>query len=354
MNVFPIPAVFPGRNHIPERRISMHFRTTKTLAVAAASAALVALLAGCSSSPASTSSNGSDDKGTFAQDSKTLVVSSLPSEDGTDPNAALDAYLGKKTGLTIKYVPTTDYSSLIAASIAGQLDVAVFSGATYVTAVNKGAKLDVVSAEISTKGLTEPGYYSNAIVANKNVSQYQTVSQFKGKKICFVDPTSTSGFFYPLLALKAAGINVTPSGTDAAGDPQFKDFTAYFAGSHPKSVQAVASGQCDVGFAEDKESEAAGSGVTVVKDAAAAGDGKGHQLVPGSPIVISDTLPASLKKKLTSVLSTVTADDITGAGVTESVDDFYGILPETKDFYQPIYDGCADAGIKQAAAAVCG
>lgn len=339
----------------------MHVRPhTKVLTAIGASVALAGLLSGCSGSATATGSSVGDSSsaagaGTFAQDSNTLVVSSLPSENGTDPNAALDAYVGKKTGLTIKYVPTTSYSSLIAAGVAGQLDVAVFSGATYVTAKNKGAKLDVVSAEISSPGLTVPGYYSNPIVPNADASKYTTVKQFKGKKICFVDPTSTSGFFYPLLALQAAGIDVKPTGQDASGNPTFSDFTAYFAGTHPKSVQAVASGQCDVGFAEDTESEATGSGVTVVKDAAKAGDGKGRQLVPGSPIVISDTLPAPLKKKLTGLLSTVTAKTIKDAGVTTPVDpSFFGILPEKASFYQPLYTGCKDPSIAKAAAAVCG
>lgn len=337
-------------------QLSIHSKVLSAVGVGVATAAL---LAGCSSSSAAAgttaSATAAGGAGTFASDSHTLVVSSLPSDDGSDPNAALDAYLGKKTGMTIKYVPTTSYSSLIAAGVAGQLDVAVFSGATYVTAMNKGAKLDVVSAEISSPGLTVPGYYSDPIVPKAKAGQYTTVSQFTGKKICFVDPTSTSGYFYPLLALKAAGIDVTPTGTDANGDPTFKDFTAYFAGSHPKSVQAVASGQCDVGFAEDAESEATGSGVSVVKDAAKVGDGKGRQLVPGSPIVISDTLPAAMKQKLTKILGTVNASTIKAAGVTTPIDSgFYGILPETKSFYEPIYKGCANAVIKKAAAAVCG
>ncbi|MFC4244252.1 phosphate/phosphite/phosphonate ABC transporter substrate-binding protein [Gryllotalpicola reticulitermitis] len=333
----------------------MPFRIRTKVALAAASSiALVALLAGCSTSSAS-STKATSEPGKFALNSKTLVVSSLPSDNGSDPNASLDKYLGKETGLTIKYVPTTSYSALIAAGVANQLDVAVFSGATYVTALNKGAKLDVVSAEITSPGLTVPGYYSDPIVANKNASKYQTVSQFKGKKICFVDPTSTSGYFYPLLALKAAGIDITPTGTDASGNPTFKDFTAYFAGTHPKSVEAVANGQCDVGFAEDAESEAKGSGVTVVKDAAKVGDGLGRQLVPGSPVVINDQLPASLKTKLTKILGTVSPTTLKNAGFPPPAsEDFYGILPETKSFYDPIYKGCADPTIAKAASAVCG
>ena len=336
----------------------MHFRIrTKTLAVAAAGAALVALLAGCSTSADSaTSSSSSSDEGTFAQDSNTLVFSSLPSEDGSDPNASMEQYIAKETGLKTKYLPTTSYTSLIAAVLAGKVDIAAgWGAASYTTAVAKGAKIDMIAAQYSEAGQTTPGYYSGAIVATKNASKYQTVSQFKGKKICFVDPTSTSGFFFPLLALKAAGINVTPTGTDASGNPTFKDFTAYFAGSHPKSVQAVASGQCDVGFADDQAYGVANSGVVTIKDAKTAGDGLGVQLVPGAPITISTTLPKSMQTKLTKLLANLTPDQVKAAGIdVPASEDFLGQKAENSSFYKQIADGCKDPSISKAASAVCG
>ncbi|MFC4243214.1 phosphate/phosphite/phosphonate ABC transporter substrate-binding protein [Gryllotalpicola reticulitermitis] len=334
----------------------MHFRIrTKTLAVAAASVALVAVLAGCSTTSDSATS-ASSAKGTFAQDSNTLVFSSLPSEDGSDPNGAMEQYIAKETGLKTKYLPTTSYTSLIAAVLAGKVDIAAgWGAASYTTAVAKGAKIDMIAAQYSEPGQTTPGYYSGAIVATKNASKYQTVSQFKGKKICFVDPTSTSGFFFPLLALKAAGIDVTPTGTDASGNPTFKDFTAYFAGSHPKSVQSVANGQCDVGFADDEAYGVKNSGVVTVKDAKTTGDGLGVQLVPGAPVTISSTLPAALKTKLTKLLANLTPDQVKAAGIAvPASEDFLGQKAENSSFYKQIADGCKDPSISKAASAVCG
>jgi phosphonate transport system substrate-binding protein len=333
----------------------MHFRIrTKVVAAAAASLALASLLAGCSTSSDS-ATTASSDKGTFAQDSNTLVFSSLPSEDGSDPNLPLEQYIQKKTGLKTKYLPTTSYTSLIAAVLAGKVDVAAgWGAASYTTAVAKGAKIDMIAAQFSEAGQTTPGYYSGAIVATKNASKYQTVSQFKGKKICFVDPTSTSGFFFPLLALKAAGIDVTPTGTDASGNPTFKDFTAYFAGSHPKSVQAVASGQCDVGFADDQAYAVKDSGVVTIKDAKTAGDGLGVQLVPGAPITISTTLPKSMQTKLTKLLANLTVDQVKAAGISVPASTgFLGEKAEGPSFYKQLTEGCKDPNIAKAAAAVC-
>lgn len=299
-------------------------------------AAVVASLTACSSTP-STGTSGAADAGTFAQDNKTLIFATVPDQAGTDSSwKPLEDYIAKKTGLTVVFKPTTDYSALIAAAVAGQVDVASFSGLTYVQAVNKGAKLDVVSSVIASAGLTTPGYYSEALVGPK-AAGVTKVADFKGKTVCFVDPNSTSGFLFPLLALKNAGIDVTSNGTDANGDPTFADFTAHFAGAHDKSVSAIASGQCDVGFAEDSEAEdpTINLGKTTTID---------KQLVPGGPIVYSDTLPQSVKDTLQSALSNVTLADIQGAGITVTdsfTKAFYGALPETKDFYKGIYDICS-------------
>ncbi len=305
--------------------------------VAASSAPVAA-----SSAPAASSSgspSAASTGGTFAQDSSTLIFGAVPDKAGSDSNwKPLEEYIAKKTGLTVVYKPTTDYSALIAASVAGQVDIGAFSGLTYVQATNQGAKIDVASAVISSPGLTTPGYYSDPIVPKG--SSITSVKGFKGKKVCFVDPASTSGFLFPLLALKTAGINVTPSGKDASGNPTFADFTAFFAGAHDKSVQAVGAKQCEAGFAEDTEAEdtpALSDKVTVVKD--------GRQLVPGGPLVYADALPSDLKTKLHNILSGASLDAITAAGITVTAgfkSGYYGVAPETKAFYQKIYNICTD------------
>lgn len=304
---------------------------TKTMAVLAAGVVVLTALAACSSTSSPTTS-ADPDEGTFASgDSGTLVFATVPDKAGTDSSwKPLEDYIAKKTGLKVEFKPTTDYAALISAGIAGQVDVGSFSGATYTLAEKKGAKFDLVSAVGVEAGADQPGYYSEAIVpASSSITK---VSDFKGKKVCFVSPESTSGFFFPLNTLKTAGLSTDSTGNDANGDPIFSDFTAFFAGAHDKSVAAVESGQCDVGFAEDTEAEAAKDLKVIDKE-----------LVPGGPIVISSTLPKSVKDKLVKALSNVTLDDITASGVTVTdafTSGFQFAKKVDSKFYDQILDIC--------------
>jgi len=307
---------------------------TKTMAAVAASFVVLASLSACSTGTPSGSATPTVDpnEGTFASgDEGTLVFATVPDKAGTDSSwKPLEDYIAKKTGLKVDFKPTTDYAALISAGIAGQVDVGAFSGATYTLSVKKGAKFDLVSAVGVEAGAEKPGYYSEAIVPAN--SPIKSVADFKGKTICFVSPQSTSGFFFPLHTLKEAGLSVDSTSKDANGNPVFADFTAYFAGAHDKSVAAVESGQCDVGFAEDTEADAAKDLKVIDK-----------QLVPGGPLVISSALPLAIKDKLVKALSDVTLDDITGAGVTVTDAFTAGFkFAKTVDstFYDQILDIC--------------
>jgi phosphonate transport system substrate-binding protein len=321
----------------------MRFIGTKRAMAGAVVGALLAVvaLAGCGSdddstdASATTGASGSAEAGKFAKSAGTLVFGTVPDQAGSDSNwKPLEEYIAKKTGYKVEYFPTADYTALIAAAVAGKVDVAAFSGLTYVNATNKGAKQTVVSAVIASAGLTDPGYYSEAIVPKG--SDITSVAGFKGKTVCFVSKSSTSGFLFPMLALSKAGLNITPSGTDASGNPTFADFKASFAGAHDKSVQAVASKQCDAGFAEDSEVEPG------VKDGTLVSLDK--QYVPGGPITISTALPKSAQDKLKATLGSVTLDQISAEGITVTdgfKDAFQAAKPEDDSYYDGIRDICA-------------
>jgi len=315
------------------------YRRTKTLAAAAAGLALAAVLAGCSSS-ASTASEKSADKGVFAQDSGTLVVGNLPDEtNGEASYQPVADYLAKKTGLKVKFFPTTSYDSLIAAAVAGKVDVFTAGALEYEQVKAKGGDYTPVSLQMSV-GSTEPGYYSEAWVP-KN-SSITSVSQFKGKKICFVSPSSTSGFLFPLNMLNEAGISVKETGQDASGNPTFADFKAVFAGSHPKSVQAIAAGQCDVGFADDVDTADYQGSLKSIK----------KEFVPGVPWEVSNALPADVKAKVTKALQTANPETMKAAGVTLTSaysQSNAGVVPFQQKYYDTIDSLC-----KNIAAANCG
>lgn len=297
-------------------------------ATALVGAALLALTLSACSTPASSATGSSDAAGGYAVDDSTLVFGVVPDSVDTETNyQPLMDYIAKETGKTVEYHESTDYAALIEASIAGQIDVASFSGFTYVTATNNGAELTPISSITTAEG-QEPGYYSQAIVPKG--SDITSIADMKGKKICFVDPSSTSGYLFPSYALLEAGI-----------DPE-KDITPVFAGKHDVSVQKVGEGtECDAGFAEDSE-VAKSDAVTVID----------QQMVPGAPIVESNSLPDDVKAKLKDILSNVTADDMVAAGI-EGADSegfravFFQTTPVDDAYYDQIRDICEKTDASQ-------
>ncbi|MFZ4895581.1 phosphate/phosphite/phosphonate ABC transporter substrate-binding protein [Plantibacter sp. Mn2098] len=298
--------------------------------VALGAAAFLALgLAACSSASASTdTTTDAASTGAFAVDDQTLVFGVVPDSVATQTNyQPLMDYIAKETGKKVEYHESTDYAALIEAAVAGKIDVASFSGFTYVTAVNNGAKLTPISSIVTKQG-QEPGYYSEAIVPKS--SSITKLEEFKGKKVCFVDPSSTSGYLFPSYNLLKAGI-----------DPE-KDVTPVFAGKHDVSVTKTGEGvECEAGFAED--SEVAKSDKVKVID---------KTMVPGAPIVVSTALPQDVRDTLTKTLSQVTIDQIIKAGIKNADSDafratFYATSPVDDKYYDTIRDICKKTNAKQ-------
>ncbi|KQP54029.1 phosphate/phosphite/phosphonate ABC transporter substrate-binding protein [Agreia sp. Leaf283] len=292
---------------------------------------LTAALAGCASPAASSTSSteaAASGSGTYAVDENTLVFGVVPDSVDTETNyQPLMDYIAKETGKTVEYHESTDYAALIEAAIAGQIDVASFSGFTYVTASNNGAQLTPISSIITKEG-QEPGYYSQAIVPTG--SDITDLAGFAGKKVCFVDPSSTSGYLFPSYNLLEAGV-----------DPE-TGVTPVFAGKHDVSVTKVGEGvECEAGFAED--SEVAKSDKVKVID---------ETMVPGAPIVMSTTLPDDVKTQLTDILSEVTIDEIIADGIDSADTDgfrsvFYATKPVDDAYYDTIRDICEKTNATQ-------
>ncbi|KQV02257.1 phosphate/phosphite/phosphonate ABC transporter substrate-binding protein [Microbacterium maritypicum] len=299
---------------------------------ALAGAALLALgLAACSGSADAAGTPGADESSSasgFAVDENTLVFGVVPDSVDTETNyQPLMDYIAEITGKTVEYHESTDYAALIEAAVAGKVDVASFSGFTYVTATNNGAKLTPISSIVTEEG-QEPGYYSQAIVPAG--SDITSIEDFKGKKVCFVDPSSTSGYLFPSYNLLKAGI-----------DPK-TDITPVFAGKHDVSVTKVGEGvECEAGFAEDSEVEKSDK-VKVIDET----------MVPGAPLVYSSTLPDDVSKKLIDGLSEITIDDIIAAGVDGADTDafrsvFYATKPVDDAYYDLIRDICKETEAEQ-------
>lgn len=211
--------------------------SVRRTAVAGACAALLTLTA-CGES-AVESAAPSDGSWAAAAAAENMVFAAVPSEESTSLQqsyASVVAMLERETGTTIEFQNATDYAAVIEGMRAGQIDIAMFGPFSYVLAKGQDPGITPVAAVVDAQG-EEPGYRSYGITAAD--SGITDLAGFAGRTVCFVDPNSTSGYLYPSAGLIEAGVD------PAAG------VTPVFAGGHDASALAVASGQCDAGFAYD-------------------------------------------------------------------------------------------------------
>jgi phosphonate transport system substrate-binding protein len=285
------------------------------------------LLAGCGQSAVA----GPGQQGT---DPEVLMLGHIPSEDSSNIDEEYKLVMDvieKETGKKVEFQPATSYAAVIEAQRAGKVQLASYGPFSYVVAKDSGVGVTALGILAESKDATG-GYHSTAWVPKG--SAIKDLAGFKGKKVCFVDPTSTSGYLYPSAGLLEAGL-----------DPK-KDVTPIFAGGHDSSVIAISSRQCEAGFSEDTMPEelsesgqiAAGS-VTEVWTS---------ELIPSSPIVMSDSLSEPLRAKLTDIFANkLNVDWLSANGYCTSADacelpskDAWGYKPVEDSVYDGIRTVC--------------
>ncbi len=210
--------------------------------IAAAAAAAAALaLSGCSgtdSGPEAANAQGFPD---------TITLAAIPAENSSDLKASYEPLiklLEKETGSTIEFVQASDYAGVVEGMIADNVDLAFFGPFAYVVAKVNGAKITPLGAVIGEEG-EQPGYQSYGLTRS-DVTDINGLKDFAGKKVCFVDPGSTSGFLYPTAGLIEEGVITSGSEADVSAA-----MSPVFAGGHDASALSIANGDCDAGFAFD-------------------------------------------------------------------------------------------------------
>ncbi|GGJ62395.1 phosphate/phosphite/phosphonate ABC transporter substrate-binding protein [Streptomyces brasiliensis] len=306
------------------------------IAFAAATCTLLPFaVTGCGTSAAEGSGSTTED----GRDPDQLVFAAIPSEDSTtlaQTYAGVIKLLEQKTGKKVVMQKATSYAAVIEAQRAHKADIAGYGPLSYIVAKDSGAGVELVGAPVPEKG-GSPGYQSNGFTTAK--SKINSLADYKGKKICFVDENSTSGYLYPRAALKKAGL-------------EDGDYTKVMAGGHDASVLAVASGQCDAGFATDD---------MVNRQLIEQGKIKKGQLksvwksaeIPGSPIAISSDLTPKLKQQIDDVfLNEANADYLRSKGLCKKDEDCliegnWGYVKVQDSDYKSVRDVCAATRDKQ-------
>jgi phosphonate transport system substrate-binding protein len=300
------------------------------------------LLAGCGQSADSGAGAGAGSPNGRNPDE--LVFAAVPAENAQslqNDYKPLIALLQKETGKSIRFQSATSYSAVIEAQRTGKVDIAQYGPFSFVTAQNSGVKATPVAAQTQKKGAT-PGYQSYGIT--RPGSGINSIDDYRGKKVCFVDPNSTSGYLYPSAALLNAGIDPT------------KDITPVMTGGHDASALAVLHGQCDAGFAEDSMID----GTLPSKGQLKPGELNvvwKSDVIAGPPVVISDDLDPALKTKIAETFQTkANIDYFNSTGICSpdctSADDSgdWGYSKVDNSFYDGVRKVCDVTKAKQCSA----
>jgi phosphonate transport system substrate-binding protein len=250
-----------------------------------------------------------------------LHLALTPSQKPTDLLVAGEAFgaaLGKLVGVPIRVTVASDYAAVIEALRNRTADLAFVHPAGYVLA-NREAKAMIVAKD-QWHGNTS---YTSRIYVRKE-SGITTLEGLRGKTIAFIDPSSASGYVYPMVMLIQKGLVQNR-------DPKtfFKDFV--YAGSHDAGLLALLNGHVDALASFDQAREqylkdpAQREKIIYVAETAA---------IPEGGICARDGLDPALVAKLRAALLSMKGP--TYAPVLKALYDIDGFEPADDREYDPV------------------
>jgi phosphonate transport system substrate-binding protein len=166
---------------------------------------------------------------------KFLHLVLTPSQKPTDLLVAGEKFgvaLGKLVGIPVRVTVASDYAAVVEALRNKTADLAFLHPAGYVLA-NREAKAMII-AQDQWHGNTS---YRSRIFVRKD-SGIKTLEELRGKTIAFVDPTSTSGYVWPMVLLIKRGLVQNR-------DPKTFFREAVFSGAHDAALQSLLNGHVD-------------------------------------------------------------------------------------------------------------
>lgn len=198
----------------------------------AAAALAVAAAAGCGPADAGAASKEGARAGDATRDPATLKVTVLPDENSNkviSDNEGLKNYLEAKLAKKVEIHVFTNYTAMIEAFRAKNVDLCYFGPLSYCIAVDKGAEAECFACKVKG-GLKS---YRSVVIARAD-SDIRTLADIRGKKMAYGDPASTSSHLIPKCELAKAGVGES-------------DYTEVFVGKHDVVAVNVATGSVDAG-----------------------------------------------------------------------------------------------------------
>lgn len=231
---------------------------------------------------------------------KTFTIAYAPNEsttDSTDARSTLAKDLGKVINMEVKEIQASDYTAIIEALRTGKADMAYMGALAVATGAERAGVTPIVMK--APNGDKAQAVYHSVFITQKNNSEINSIKDFKGKTIAFVDPDSTSGNLVPTSEIMKAFPDLHLTNEKIHTNGEFFEAVS-FSGKHQAGLQAVIKGDVDIVPISDqimasefKNGNADENAVKVVHSSAA---------IPAEAMVVSKTVNEDLKKTLTKFL----------------------------------------------------
>ena len=198
-------------------------------------------------------------------------------------------YLSERLGVKVEAFTASNYIGVVEGLGSGSVDFGIIPPFSTLLAQKQSNAKPI----LTSKGKTgKPGYTAELYV--RKDSGIKSLQDVKGKKVAFVDPSSSSGYIYPGAMLVEAGLNLD------------KDISYQFSGGHDKSLQLLLNKDVDViatfDGVEDRYAKDFPQAKTDIQKLATS------DMIPGIMVTTSSKMDKELQDKLEKALRDVEND----------------------------------------------
>ena len=198
-------------------------------------------------------------------------------------------YLSERLGVKVEAFTASNYIGVVEGLGSGSVDFGIIPPFSSLLAQKQSSAKPI----LTSKGKTgKPGYTAELYV--RKDSGIKSLQDVKGKKVAFVDPSSSSGYIYPGAMLVEAGLNLD------------KDISYQFSGGHDKSLQLLLNKDVDViatfDGVEDRYAKDFPQAKTDIQKLATS------EMIPGIMVTASSKMDKELQEKLEKALRDVEND----------------------------------------------
>lgn len=238
----------------------------------------------------------------------------------------LAEYLSNKIGVPVELTMLSRYGNIISTLKEASVDAAFmgsFTGALAISQLN----VEFLARPVNMDGTST--YFGHIFV--RKDSNISNVADMKGKTLVLVERATTAGYVFPMAYLNRHGI------TDPGS--YFKEY--YFAGSHDAAIDAVLTGQADIGAAKNtiydrflQANPEAKNELVILA---------GSVRVPSNGLCVLPGLDKEVTEKLRAALLNL-HNDPAGIPVLASLGAKRFVKTDRND-YQAVHDMAVEAGI---------